>query len=66
MKDVESKEWCHAGGQLLGYGAPEKIGDIVPCDLCGKSVRIIAHFGNIGFPSYPRHKKQIQPVAQRL
>lgn len=57
MKDVDSKEWCHAGGQLLGYGTTERIGQLVSCELCGKTVKITAHFGDTGFPAYPRHKK---------
>jgi len=59
MKDVYKSwmdDWCHAGGQLLGYGAPEKPGELMACDLCGKQVQVVARFGDFGYPAYPRHK----------
>lgn len=58
-KDVESKDWCHAGGAYLGWGTEHKIGEVVACELCGKLVKLRAQlsrdFNNN--PTYPRHKR---------
>lgn len=53
-------EWCDAGGQPLGYGAPEKIGDTVACPVCGKHVKLRDQIGRYftNTPAYPRHKRQ--------
>lgn len=52
--------YCHASGQFIGYGADEKIGEVHPCELCGKSLRITSHFGDSGFPKWPLHKLPIR------
>lgn len=57
MRDVDSALWCHAGGQLLGNGGSTQPGEVVLCELCGKPVKVVARFGDFGYPAYPRHKK---------
>lgn len=52
--------WCDAGGQSLGWGCKEKVGDKVPCEVCGKPVAVIARFGDHGWPAYARHKLPTQ------
>lgn len=48
--------WCDAGGQGLGWGSKEKVGDTTTCWVCGKTVAVIARFGDHGWPAYARHK----------
>lgn len=48
--------WCDAGGQSLGFGSKERVGDKVPCEVCGKTVIVIARFGDHGWPACARHK----------
>jgi len=50
------KKYCGASGQFLGYGSPEKIGEIHLCELCGRPLKITSHFGDVGFPKWPLHK----------
>lgn len=57
MRDVDSKDWCHAGGQLLGHATTIAPGSAIACELCGKPVKIVGRFGDFGYPAYPRHKK---------
>lgn len=51
-----SASWCHAGGQLLGYGTKHRAGDRIACELCGRQVTLTGRFGDVGYPTYPRHK----------
>jgi hypothetical protein len=60
MRDVDSKDWCHAGGQYLGYGTKIVPGQDGRCELCHRAVKITARFGDFGVPVYPRHKNPIQ------
>lgn len=55
MRDVDTDDWCHAGGQLVETGT--KPGEVVNCELCGKLVKVASRFGDFGYPAYPRHKK---------
>lgn len=48
--------WCDSGGQGLGWGSSEKVGDKTPCPVCEKTVTVVARFGDYGYPSYARHK----------
>ena len=56
----ETVEWCDAGGQPVGYGATEQIGDAVECPVCGRRVKLRDQIGRYfsNTPAYPRHKRQ--------
>ena len=56
--DRKVSRWCEASGQYLGYGTEHNIGDVIPCEMCGKMVKLRPRFQrdfNVD-PSYPRHK----------
>jgi len=52
-----TKGWCDAGGTLLGYGTTSEPGHTISCELCGRSLKAVAQFGDFGRPAYPRHKR---------
>jgi hypothetical protein len=63
--DANPESWCDAGGQLLGFGTSVQPGQVIACELCGKNLKVVARFGDFGYPAYPRHKKQpVNPAAK--
>jgi hypothetical protein len=58
-KDIDSADWCHAGGAYLGWGSLHKVGDFVSCELCGKRVKLRSQLSRDlnSNPTYPRHKR---------
>lgn len=55
--------WCHASGQPLDAGVQQKAGDVVPCHLCGKRVKLRELPQGFGFGDVLVGYAQHKPIA---